>query len=81
MKKKIHIFHLIIDEKFRKLGLAKILIGRIEKDCFLEQKNYMTLNVLKKNKIAINFYKQLGFTIVSYKNLKCVKMEKHFNKL
>ena len=80
-KNRFHIFHLIIDEKFRKLGLAKILIRKIEKDCFLKQKNYMTLNVLKKNEIAINLYKQLGFTIVSYKNLKCVKMKKHFNKV
>ena len=67
-KDKLHLFHLIIDENFRRLGLAEILLLNVEKDCVLKQKDYITLNVSKKNKEAINLYKKLGYSIFKNKN-------------
>ena len=75
-KNKVHLFHLIIDKKFRGLGLSKLLIGKVERDCFLKQKNYITLNVLKKNKIALNLYRKKGYAIVKNKNSKTLVMKK-----
>tara|TARA_Y100001980_G_C14548168_1_gene329200 strand:+ start:1356 stop:1832 length:477 start_codon:yes stop_codon:yes gene_type:complete len=75
-KNKLHLFHLIIDEKFRRLGLAKLLIGKVERDRFLIQKDYITLNVLKKNKEAINLYKKLGYFVFKNKNSKAIVMKK-----
>ena len=80
-KNKFHLFHLIIDKKFRRLGLAKILIDKVEKDCFLKEMGYVTLNVLKKNKEAINLYKNLGYSVLGNKNSKTIKMTKLCKKL
>ena len=76
-KNKVHLFHLIIDKKFRGLGLSKLLIGKVERDCFLKQKDYITLNVLKKNKVALNLYKKKGYAIVKNKNSKTFLMKKN----
>ena len=76
-RNKVHLFHLIIDKKFRGLGLSKLLINKVERDCFLKQKNYITLNVLKKNKIALNLYKKKGYAIVKNKNSKTFVMKKN----
>ena len=76
-KNKVHLFHLIIDKKFRGLGLSKLLIGKVERDCFLKQKDYITLNVLKKNKVALNLYKKKGYSIVKNKNSKTFLMKKN----
>ena len=75
-RNKVHLFHLIIDKKFRGLGLSKLLINKVERDCFLKQKNYITLNVLKKNKIALNLYRKKGYAIVKNKNSKTLVMKK-----
>ena len=80
-KNKVHLFHLIIDEKFRGLGLSKLLIGKVERDCFLKQKDYITLNVLKKNKVALSLYKKIGYAIVENKNSKTFVMQKNCIKL
>ncbi|OUX32031.1 MAG: hypothetical protein CBE24_04030 [bacterium TMED264] len=80
-KNKFHLFHLIIDEKFRRSGFAKILIGKVEKDCFLKQKDYVTLNILKSNREAINLYKKLGYSVIENKKSKIIKMSKNFKKL
>ena len=80
-KNKVHLFHLIIDEEFRGLGLSKLLIGKVERDCFLKQKDYITLNVLKKNKVALSVYKKIGYTIVENKNSKTFVMQKKCIKL
>ena len=77
-KNKIHLFHLIIDKKFRGLGLAKLLIGKVERDCFVKQKGYITLNVLKKNEEAINLYKKLGYSTFNNKNSKTIVMKKKY---
>ena len=76
-KNKVHLFHLIIDEKFRGLGLSKLLIGKVERDCFSKQKDYITLNVLKKNKVALSLYKKKGYAIVKNKNSKTFVMKKN----
>ena len=73
----IHLFHLIIDKKFRGLGLAKLLITKVERDCLFKQKNGVTLNVLKKNKEALSLYKKLGYAIFKNKNSKTIVMKKN----
>ena len=78
-KNKVHLFHLIIDKKFRGLGLAKLLIGKAERDCIIKEKGYITLNVLKKNEEAINLYKKLGYSIFKNKNSKTIVMKKNYN--
>ena len=75
-KNKVHLFHLIIDRKFRRLGLAKLLLDKVERDCFLKQKDCITLNVLKKNKEALSLYKKLGYDILKNKNSKTIVMKK-----
>ena len=80
-KNKFHLFHLIIDKKFRRLGLAKILVDKVEKDCFLKKKDYITLNVFKKNKEAINLYKNRGYSVLGDKNSKTIIMTKLCKKL
>jgi len=75
-KNKVHLFHLIIDKKFRGLGLSKLLINKVERDCFLRQKRYLTLNILKKNKKAINHYEKLGYFVFKNKNSKIIIMKK-----
>ena len=75
-KNKVHLFHLIIDKKFRGLGLAKLLIGKAERDCIIKEKCYITLNVLKKNKEALSLYKKLGYVILKNKNSKTIVMKK-----
>ena len=80
-KNKVHLFHLIIDEKYRDLGLAKLLIDKVERDCFLKKKDYITLNVLKKNEVAISLYKKLGFSIFKNKNSKTFVMQKNYIQL
>tara|TARA_Y100000768_G_scaffold179137_1_gene134159 strand:+ start:372 stop:866 length:495 start_codon:yes stop_codon:yes gene_type:complete len=77
-RNKVHLFHLIIDEKFRGLGLAKLLIAKVERDCFLKQKDYITLNVLKSNEEAISLCKKLGYSIFKNKNSKTIVMKKNY---
>ena len=80
-KNKVQLFHLIIDKKFRGLGLAKLLVTKVERDCFLKQISGITLNVLKKNREAVNLYKRLGYFTVKNKNSKTIIMKKNYNQL
>ena len=79
-EKEVRLFNLIIDEKFRRRGLAKLLIENVEKDCCFKQREYITLNVLKKNKEAIMLYKKLGYSIFDNKKSKKIKMKKKLAK-
>jgi len=79
-KNKVHLFHLIIDKKFRGLGLAKILVDKVERDSLMKRKGFITLNVLKKNEEAINLYKKLGYSIFRNKNSKIILMKKKYTK-
>ena len=74
-KYKVHIFHLIIDKNYRRLGLAKKLISKIEEFCRDKQKTII-LNILKKNKEAIDFFINLNYTITTSKNTNSIKMKK-----
>ena len=62
-KNKVHIFHLVIDKHYRRLGLAKMLIAEVEKHCSKLHKT-ITLKILQKNQEAINLYKNLGYTVI-----------------
>ena len=72
-----HLFHLIIDENYRKKGFAKKLINHVEKKLVTENNiNYITLNCVKKNEPAINLYQSIGYNIIKEK--KYLKMNKYF---
>ena len=75
-KNKAHIFHLVIDKHYRRLGLAKRLIAEVEKHCLQNCSKTITLKILQKNQEAINLYKNLGYTVIAVKILKSVKMQK-----
>jgi len=76
-EKKFHIFHLCIEKEYRELGLAKKLMKEIEKRSLINNINTLTLNVMTKNKKAINLYKKLGYKKVGDNKFKSIKMEKH----
>ena len=48
---------------------------------FLKQKSYITLNVLKKNRKAINLYEKLGYSTFKNKNSKKIVMKKSYTRL
>ena len=73
--KKAYLFHLVIDKHYRRLGLAKMLIAEVEKNALRMHKT-VNLKILRKNQEALKLYKSLGYTIISSKNLKSVKMRK-----
>ena len=80
-EKKIHLFHLIIDEKFRRISLAKLLVKKVEKDCYVKQKDCIILNVLKKNKNAIMLFKKLGYSVFDNQLSNSIRMKKNCNEL
>ena len=63
MKDEIHMFHLIIDSKFQRRGLATKLISEVEKIASNIKKRTITLNVLKSNHRAISLYEKLGYKL------------------
>ncbi len=76
-KNKIHIFHLFIEEEHRGLGLAKRLINEIEKFSQIKNINMITLNVVQKNKEAINLYEKLGYKTFGFNEPRSIKMKKY----
>lgn len=56
---KIH--HIFVDKNYRNLGLGKKLIWQAEKYFKSNNVNKIRLTVTKSNRVAINFYKKLGF--------------------
>ena len=72
---KAYLFHLVIDKQYRRLGLAKILIAEVEKHV-LRMRKTINLKVLHKNQEALRLCKKLGYTVMSSKNSKSVKMRK-----
>ncbi len=70
-----HLFHLIIDEKYRNKGYAKKLVKYLEQKLTDKEKfNRLSLNCVKKNQSALALYQSLGFSIVKEK--KHIKMVK-----
>jgi ribosomal protein S18 acetylase RimI-like enzyme len=56
----IEIENLIIDEKYRKKGIGKLLFEEVKNYAKEANAKYIELNVWEFNKIAINFYNRLG---------------------
>ena len=75
--KSAHIFHLIIDPDQQQKGYGKKLVNFAEK--FILKNNFktVTLNVLKKNQIAIKFYEKIGYTVIEERKSKKIKMLKN----
>tara|TARA_B100000886_G_C20191160_1_gene394338 strand:- start:81 stop:560 length:480 start_codon:yes stop_codon:yes gene_type:complete len=61
IKDEIHMFHLIIDPKFHRRGLATELISEAEKIALNIKKRVITLNILKSNHKAIFLCEKLGY--------------------
>ena len=74
-KNNVQVFHLVIDEQYRRRGLAKLLIAEVENHC-LKLRKTITIKVYRKNQEALNLYKNLGYTIMYSKSLRSVKMQK-----
>ena len=74
VEKSAHLFHLIIDEKYRNKGYAKKLVNYVEQKLTDKEKfNRLSLNCVKKNQSALALYQSLGFSIV--------KKKKHISRL
>ena len=63
MRGKVHLFHLVIDSKFQRKGLATKLISEVEKIASNIKKRTIALNVLKSNHRAISLYEKLGYKL------------------
>ena len=63
MKDEIHMFHLIVDPKFQRRGLATELISKVEKIAPNIKKKMITLNILKSNHKAIFLFNKLGYRL------------------
>ena len=75
--KSAHIFHLIIDPDQQQKGYGEKLVNFAEN--FILKNNFktVTLNVLKKNQIAIKFYEKIGYTVIEERKSKKIKMLKN----
>jgi ribosomal-protein-alanine N-acetyltransferase len=56
-----HILNLAVHEKFRKNGIATLLLDKLEKVCKRKNIDCLTLEVRKSNTGAINLYSKNGF--------------------
>lgn len=61
---------LYVDFNFRNNGIATKLIKEIIKDIYLLGDYKIFINVLKKNKVAVNLYKNIGFIVEQEDELK-----------
>lgn len=61
---------LYIDINFRNKGIATKLIKEIIKEIYLLGDYEIFINVLKKNKVAVNLYKNIGFIVEQEDELK-----------
>lgn len=68
-EKTFHIIWLNLIEKYRGLGNGDKIINELESKAKEEKCNKMTLEVIEKNKVAINLYKKHGFEIVKKDNI------------
>lgn len=55
------ILNLFVVEKFRGLGLGKLLMNEVIKICLTEHIEVLTLEVRMSNSYAVKMYKELGF--------------------
>ena len=56
-----HLFHLIIDPKFKRNGLAQNLINFAESYAIIKKTNSTSFHINKKNKAMINLIKKIGY--------------------
>ena len=63
MKDEIHMFHLIVDPKFQRRGLATELISKVEREASNIKKEIITLNIFKRNHKAIFLFEKLGYKL------------------
>ena len=75
-QKSAHLFHLIIDSDHLRKGLAKKLISFAEDIIKKKKINKITINVVKKNKVALKLYDSLGYIDKGKNRFGWVKMEK-----
>jgi GNAT superfamily N-acetyltransferase len=61
--KYIYLDDLIINEKFRKLGIGKMLFDKLISHCKSENVNQLRWHVLDWNEPAINFYKKYNASL------------------
>lgn len=61
---------LYVDVNFRNNGIATELIKEIIKEIYSFGNYQIFINVIKENKIAVNLYKNIGFTIIKENELK-----------
>ena len=78
-RKSAHLFHLIIDSGHLRKGLAKKLITFAENIIKKDKINRITLNVVRKNIIALQLYNSLGYIDTGKNRFGSIKMEKFLN--
>lgn len=61
--KTIHINHFVVDERFRRLGVGKLLWDQVEKYAIDENLVDIELLVTTENESAVNFYTKRNFEI------------------
>ena len=61
IRDEIEIISILIDKKFREVGLGKSLLGRLLKTAFKKKIQNIFLEVSVENQIAINLYKKFNF--------------------
>lgn len=54
--------NIIVDEKYRKLGVGKMLFSAFTEFCAKKKIHTIRVSAYSQNKIASKFYKSLGFT-------------------
>lgn len=57
------ILNLFVIEKYRGLGIGKLLLNKVIEVCVFEGIQMLTLEVRKSNKYAIKMYEDLGFEV------------------
>lgn len=65
-KETIHINHFVIDEKYRGLGVGKILLNFVENYATNNKLSNIELFVTKDNESAVHFYNKRDFKVERY---------------
>jgi len=77
VKNSAHLFHLIIDQSQLRKGYAKKLILYAERILNNDNIKKITLNVVKKNQIANELYRSMGYEKINNKRTGNIKMIKN----
>lgn len=63
-----HVTALTVAPQYRRLGLAKILTGALERGCEAQNAWFVDLFVREGNHTAVNLYRGLGYVLTIIKN-------------